>query len=86
MNRNMGNKNMGNKNMGWLDRSVRGFLATILIYHGLVTYYGSALGIVALMLAAIVLLTVLSGFCPIYRLLGIRTNKPKRNGRLPSFH
>jgi len=36
---------------------------------------GSVLGIVLAVLAAILLVTAAVGFCPIYRIIGIRTNK-----------
>jgi uncharacterized membrane protein HdeD (DUF308 family) len=59
---------------GW-DRVVRVVLGLVLLglyFFGVVA--GTA-GIVVLVVGALALLTGLVGFCPMYRLLNIRTNK-----------
>lgn len=65
------------KNLGWLDRLIRGFLGAILVFLGVFTYHASALGIFAIFIGAIILLTSALGFCPLYRLLRIRTRNTK---------
>jgi hypothetical protein len=63
------------KNIGTADRVVRTILAIIMIilyFQGIVT---GVLGIVLLVLSGILLLTSLVSLCPLYMLLGIKTNK-----------
>jgi hypothetical protein len=61
------------KNMSNLDRIIRLLVAAVAVYAyyaGLVT---GTLGIVALVVAGIFLLTSLVSFCPLYRVFGIST-------------
>jgi hypothetical protein len=63
------------KNMGPIDkmiRSVIGFIIAILYYSGIIT---GALAIILLAFAILFLLTSFMSFCPLYKLLGINTNK-----------
>lgn len=60
-------------NVGTIDRLIRLLLAAVLLYLGLFFYADSALGIGLTIAAFIPLLTAVVGFCPLYRLLGIRT-------------
>ncbi|WP_448570547.1 YgaP family membrane protein [Trichothermofontia sp.] len=62
-------------NVGTVDRAVRLVLAVVLLYLGLVLYSGSALGIGLVGAGAVLLVTGLVGFCGIYSLLGLHTNK-----------
>jgi hypothetical protein len=63
-----------NRNMGTLDRLVRLFVvAPVLIVLGFVLGAGSVLGIVAFVLAGIMLTTAAVGFCPAYVPFGIST-------------
>lgn len=62
-------------NVGVVDRSIRLGLAAVLLYVGLVIYGSSALGFGLVAVGAILLATGLVGFCGIYSLLGLRTNK-----------
>ncbi|TRX37003.1 DUF2892 domain-containing protein [Flavobacterium sp. ZT3R18] len=63
------------KNMGATDkliRSVIGIIIAILYYSDIIT---GTLAIVLLAFAIIFLLTSFISFCPLYKLLGISTNK-----------
>lgn len=62
-------------NMSNLDRIIRVVLAIVLFalyFTGTVT---GALGIVFIVIGAIALITGVVGFCPLYALLKIKTNK-----------
>ena len=62
-------------NESGLDRIIRivvGIVLFVLYFNGVVS---GTLGIVSLVVGAILLLTGLVGFCPLYALLKIRTNK-----------
>jgi hypothetical protein len=56
-----------NKNMGQMDRIIRAIIGTIIITLGFVyhTWLG-AIGVIPLITAGI-------GFCPLYKILGIKT-------------
>jgi len=63
------------KNMGATDkliRSIIGIIIAILYYAGIINGW---LAIVLLAFAIIFLLTSFVSFCPLYKLLGINTNK-----------
>jgi hypothetical protein len=63
------------KNIGPTDkmiRSVIGIIIAILYYSGIIT---GTLAIVLLAFAILFLLTSFMSFCPLYKLLGINTNK-----------
>lgn len=63
------------KNMGNTDRIIRVILAIVfaaLYFTGTVT---GTLGIVLLVLAAVFVLTSVVSFCPLYLLIGMKTNK-----------
>jgi hypothetical protein len=62
-------------NVGTVDRAVRLVLAAVLLYLGLVLYSGSGLGIGLAVAGSVLLVTGLVGFCGLYSLLGLRTNK-----------
>ena len=57
------------------DRFVRVVLGVALLALFLTNVVSGALGIVFVVLGAIFLLTGIVGFCPLYALLRIRTNK-----------
>ena len=61
------------KNMGKTDRGLRAFVAAGAVAGGGVLGFSTAWGIVLLVAAAVMAVTAASGFCPIYRLLGIKT-------------
>lgn len=63
------------KNLGQPDRIIRiiiGIVAAVLFFTNTLT--GTA-GIVLLVVGLILAATAVINFCPIYRVLGIRTNK-----------
>jgi hypothetical protein len=65
------------KNISPMDRFIRLLLVALaLILYFTNTVTGTA-GIILMAVAAIILLTTLVNFCPIYYVLGIRTNKVK---------
>ncbi|WP_026736380.1 YgaP family membrane protein [Fischerella sp. PCC 9605] len=64
-----------NRNLGKWDRGIRLVIAAFLAYFGLKVYVGSALGIGLTVVAAILALTGIFGFCALYRLFGISTRK-----------
>ncbi|MCD6023200.1 MAG: hypothetical protein K0Q91_116 [Fibrobacteria bacterium] len=62
---------IGFKNMGTVDRIVRLVLAAALLYFA--AQSTGTVAIVLLVAAAVLVLTSLVRFCPIYRIFGIRT-------------
>lgn len=64
-------------NMGSIDRVVRIIIAiaiSVLFFTNIIT---GILAIVLLILAGVFVLTSLVSFCPIYVIVGVRTNKKK---------
>jgi hypothetical protein len=61
-------------NEGTIDRAIRGVVGAILLVVGLVVVKGT-IGIVLDVLGGILLVTGIVGFCPLYTLFGIDTNK-----------
>ncbi|HHE07660.1 MAG TPA: DUF2892 domain-containing protein [Chlorobaculum parvum] len=57
------------KNMGQKDRTVRAFLGVIMLVYALV--FQNPVGIFGL----IPLLTAIIGYCPLYEVLGVTSNK-----------
>jgi hypothetical protein len=66
------------KNMGTVDRLVRILVAAVLAF----LYYNGTLsgtvGIVAVVVAGVFVLTSLISFCPLYAVLGIKTCPVKK--------
>ncbi len=58
-----------------LDRIVRAVVGIVVGGFAIAVGISSAIGIVLIVVAAILLVTAAVGFCPLYRLLGIRTTK-----------
>lgn len=70
------------RNMGTVDRLARGLLvAPAATIAALALGAGTVVGIVLLAVAAIMLATALTGFCPLYALFGVETR-----GRKPLAH
>jgi hypothetical protein len=61
--------------MGGNDRKIRIGVAVVLAVLAYFVGFGSTLGIIALVLAAVMLVTSAVGFCPLYTLFGINTCK-----------
>jgi hypothetical protein len=65
------------KNEGTVDRLLRALvLAPLLVLAGIAFGVGTPAGVIALVLAAVMLITGIVGFCPLYALLHTRTNRP----------
>ncbi len=64
-----------NTNVGTIDRLIRLLLAAVLFYLGISLYGGTGLGIGLVVMGGVMLVTALVGFCGLYQLLGLRTNK-----------
>ena len=65
------------KNMGIIDRSIRTILAVVVV---ILYVTGNITGMAAVILgviAVIFLVTSAVGFCPLYTILGMSTNKKK---------
>lgn len=62
-------------NMSGLDRVLRVFFGIVLFVLYFTGVISGTLGIVLLAVGVLLLLTGLLGFCPLYALLKIRTNK-----------
>lgn len=65
------------KNMGSTDRTIRILAAVVILVLYFLDVIAGALGVILLILAIIAIVTSLLGFCPLYKLLGISTNKKK---------
>jgi predicted RND superfamily exporter protein len=65
-----------------LDRGLRAAAAVVALVVAFVVGAGSVAGIILIVVAAILAVTAAVGFCPLYRILGIRTAKPEAT--LPS--
>jgi hypothetical protein len=61
-------------NVGSFDRFVRLIVSISALYLGLVIYPSSTVGTIFLIVAVIMGVTGLLGFCGLYKLLGINTN------------
>ncbi len=66
-------------NIGNTDKIVRLVIALILGGLYFAEIVTGTLGIVLLVIAAIMVLTALSGFCPLYALLGMNTCEQKES-------
>jgi predicted lysophospholipase L1 biosynthesis ABC-type transport system permease subunit len=63
------------RNMGTADRAIRAVVvAPLLVVAALAAGAGTALGIVLLAFAAVMLLTAATAHCPLYRLVGLSTH------------
>ena len=60
-------------NEGTVDRSIRALLAAAAVVGAVIVGIGSVAGIVLLVVGAVMLVTAATGFCPLYRVLGIST-------------
>jgi dienelactone hydrolase len=72
------------QNVGTIDRSLRVLVAAGAVAGSGVLGFSTAGGIVLLAVAAVMAVTAASGFCPLYRLLGVGTNRG--GGSQPGGH
>ena len=70
-------------NESTLDRGLRGVAGLVLAIAAFAVGAGSTVGIILIVLAAILLVTAAVGFCPLYRLLGLRTNREAVSAAAP---
>ncbi len=66
------------KNVISLDKVIRILIAAGIVVLFLMNVISGTLGIVLLVVAGVLVLTSLLGFCPLYWLLGISTLKKKK--------
>lgn len=66
------------KNMGTVDKAIRIIIAIVIAFLYYKDIIHGTLGIVLMVLAIVFLLTSLIGFCPLYKPLGMNTNKAKK--------
>ena len=65
------------KNVGSIDKIIRLILAALLIILFFTNVVAGVLGYIFLALAAILIVTSLFSFCPIWMLFGVKTCKTK---------
>ncbi|MBN9385568.1 MAG: DUF2892 domain-containing protein [Chitinophagaceae bacterium] len=65
-------------NLGDSDRAIRIIATGLIVILYLLGVVAGIFGDILLVLAAVLLLTSLVGFCPLYRLFGINTCKYKK--------
>jgi hypothetical protein len=65
------------KNVGSIDQIIRYLLAALFIILFFTNVVSGVLGYILLALAAIFIVTALLNFCPIWWIVGVRTNKAK---------
>lgn len=63
------------KNMGTADRAIRVLIAIVIAILYFTNAITGTLAIVLMIVAVVFLLTGFISFCPLYTLLGMRTNK-----------
>ena len=63
------------KNESSIDRIVRLIIAVVAIAIAFAVGASTVLGIILFVVAAIMVVTAAVGFCPLYRIFGVRTNK-----------
>ncbi len=61
------------RNEGTTDRVIRLVAAAVVAVLAVVVGAATVLGVVMLVVAAVLLLTAATGFCPLYRVLGLST-------------
>lgn len=63
------------QNMGSADKIIRILLAAVVVILYFSNVISGTLGIVLMIFAAVFVLTSFMSFCPLYTVLGIKTNK-----------
>lgn len=67
-----------NANVGPTDKTIRFVLALVAAVFAFLAGIASALGIVLLVVGVVLAATAFTGFCPIYRVLGLSTCPVRR--------
>ena len=70
-----------NKTVGTTDKIVRAIIAVVALVVAGVAGFSSVWGIVLVIVAAVMVVTASSGYCPIYSATGLRTNGEKDGHR-----
>ncbi len=70
-----------NKTVGTTDKIVRAIIAVVALVVAGIAGFSSAWGIVLVIVAAVMVVTASSGYCPIYSATGLRTNGEKDEHR-----
>lgn len=65
-------------NVGSTDKIIRLVLALLAVVGAFLTGIGTALGVVLLVVGVVLAVTAFTGFCPIYRVLGMSTSPAHR--------
>ena len=63
------------KNEGNVDRLVRGVVAIIALILAFAVGIGSVAGVILALVAVVMAVTAVVGFCPLYRLIGLSTDR-----------
>jgi uncharacterized membrane protein len=63
------------KNEGTIDRVVRGVVAIVALILAFVVGIGSVVGVILAIVGVVVAVTAVAGFCPLYRLIGLSTDR-----------
>ena len=70
-------RNIDMRNEGLADRTLRGLagvvLLTLALWSGLAIFAAPATFWIAVVAGGVLLLTAITGFCPAYRLMGLKT-------------
>jgi hypothetical protein len=64
-----------NKNVSNVDRVIRLVLAVVFFGAAFAVGFGTVFGIILAVLGVVMVATAAMGFCPLYRLFGLSTNK-----------
>ena len=64
------------KNMGTIDKAFRLIVAMVVVILFFTKVISGTVGIILLVLAGVFVLTSIIGFCPLYPVFGLKTNKP----------
>lgn len=72
---------MKNCNVGGVDRIIRIMLGLTLVFVGYAGLFSTAMTVTFYAVGAIVLITGLFSFCPLYRIFGVNTCEPTMKRR-----
>lgn len=74
------------KNVGTIDKAIRVIVGLFLIYFAVVNYSTSMiLAIVSGIVGLALIITVFTGFCFLYKIFGVNTNKDGGDSQMPKM-
>lgn len=74
------------KNVGTVDKVIRIIVGLFLVYFAIVNYSTSmVLAIIAGIVGLVLIITVFTGFCFLYKVFGISTNKGGGDSQMPKM-